>query len=210
MHGRSRIILLALVVALALFVFAVPAQAASTRVTRGSTQMNLDKSVVKNLVGVNVVVDDISPTVLTVNWTGGIDWLFNVPMYTSVGGSAYDWSNKTGTFYHSGGIRFANVFVGPQQTRFQGLRVIASGPHSYRLSAAVGTSPVARLTVATATNTPSITRSGKKVSIQGIRFKLTTGPLGGATALESALGLKAGSVSTTLVFFETDLFFTLK
>ncbi len=143
------------------------------------------------------------------NWSSGINWFFNVPIYTGAGGSTYDWRAKKGTFFHSGGIRFANVTIGPKQTRFQGLRVIASGPNAYMLSAAVGTAPAARLNVATATNTPRITKNGKKVSIQGIQFKLTTGGLGGAQALKDALGLSA-LPSTSLVFFDTDLFFTLK
>jgi len=213
MRSRSRSILFVLVAALALFIFAVPAQAASVKVVKGNTQMNMDKNVVKNLVGQNVVVDDISPATLTVNWTSGINWFFNVPIYAGTSGSTYDWSTKTGTFYHSGGIRFANVFVGPQQTRFQGLRIIATGANSYALSAAVGTSPAPRLTVATSTSKPRITKSGKRVSIEGIQFKLTPNTTlvpGGAAVLESALGLKVGTVSTSLVFFDTDLFFTLK
>jgi hypothetical protein len=209
MHGRSRSIPLVLVVALALFIFAVPAQAATVRVVKGNTQMNMDKSVVKDLVGQNVVVDDISPSTLTVNWTSGINWFFNAPIYTGSTGSTYDWGNKTGTFYHTGGIRFANVFVGPKQTRFQGLRVIATGPNAYTLSAAVGTSPAVRLNVATATNVPAFSKSGKKCSIQGLQFKLTTGPLGGAQVLKDQLGL-AALPSTTIVFLDTDLFFTLK
>ncbi len=213
MHSRSRSILLIVIAALALFIFAVPAQAATVKVVKGTTQMNMDKSVVKDLVGQNVVVDDISPATLTVNWTSGINWFFSVPIYTSSSGSTYNWSTKTGTFYHSGGIRFANVFVGPQQTRFQGLRIIATGANSYALSAAVGTSPAPRLTVATSTSKPRITKSGKRVSIEGIQFKLTPNTTlvpGGAAVLESALGLKVGTVSTSLVFFDTDLFFTLK
>jgi len=213
MHSRSRSILLALVVALALLIFAVPAQAARVKVVKGNTQMNMDKDVVRNLVGQNVVVDDISPSTLTVKWTSGINWFFSLPIYTGSTGSTYDWSAKTGTFYHNGGIRFANVFVGPQQTRFQGLRIIANGANDYSLSAAVGTSPAPRLIVATSTSKPKITKSGKKVSIQGIQFKLTSNTTlvpGGAAVLESALGLKAGTVSTSLVFFDTDLFFTLK
>ena len=83
MHGRSRSILLVLVVALALFVFAVPAQAATVKVVKGTTQMNMDKNVVKDLVGQNVVVDDISPATLTVNWTSGINWLLPVCMRVS-------------------------------------------------------------------------------------------------------------------------------
>ena len=210
MHRRSRSVLLVLVVALALLAFAATAQAATVKVVKGSTQMNMDKNVVKNLVGQNVVVDDIKPATLTVNWNSGINWFFNVPIYTGANGSTYNWGNKTGTFYHNGGIRFANVFVGPKQTRFQGLRVIASGPNAYTLSAAVGTAPAVRLNVATATNTPLFAKSGKKCSIQGVQFKLTPGPLGGATALEAALGLTAGSLNTTQTFLDTDLFFTLK
>ncbi|HZL64634.1 MAG TPA: hypothetical protein VFD50_06810 [Thermoleophilia bacterium] len=209
MYSRSRSILLILVVALALLIFAVPAQAATVKVVKGNTQMNLDKNVVKNLVGQNVVVDDISPATLTVNWTSGINWFFNVPIYTGSTGSTYNWGNKTGTLYHNGGIRFANVFVGPKQTRFQGLRVIATGPHTYTLSAAVGTAPAVRLNIATATNTPTFSKSGRKCSIQGLQFRLTAGPLGGAQALKDQLGL-ATLPSTTIVFFDTDLFFTLK
>jgi hypothetical protein len=209
MHTRSRSVLLVLVVALALLVFAATAQAGTVKVVKGNTQMNMDKNVVKNLVGQNVVVDDISPATLTVNWTSGINWFFNVPMFTGSNSSTYDWSTKTGRFKHSGAIRFANVFVGPKQTRFQGIRVIANGPKSYTLSVAVGTSPAPRLNVATATNSPKITKNGKKVSIQGIQFKLTTGALGGAQALKDALGI-ANLPSTTIVFFDTDLFFTLK
>ena len=136
MHNRSRSILLVLVVALALLVFAVPAQAASVKVAKGNTQMNMGKKVVKNLVGMNVVTDDIAPATLTVKWNSGINWFFNVPIYTGASGSSYDWRAKKGTFFHSGAIRFANVMVGPKQTRFQGLRVIANGPHNYVLSAA--------------------------------------------------------------------------
>ena len=209
MHHRSRSILLVLVVALALLAFAATAQAATVKVVKGNTQMNMDKNVVKNLVGQNVVVDDISPATLTVNWTSGINWFFNVPIYTGASGSSYNWGNKTGTFFHSGGIRFANVFVGPVQTRFLGLRVIATGPNAYTLSAAVGTAPAVRLNVATATNTPTFTKSGKKCSIQGIQFRLTAGPLGGAQALKDQLGLTT-LPSTSIVFFDTDLFFTLK
>jgi hypothetical protein len=209
MHCRSRSVLLVLVVALALLVFVVPAQAASVKVTKGNTQMNMDPKVVANLVGVDVVVDDLSPATLTVNWTSGINWLFNVPIYTGDGSSAYDWSAKSGTLYHSGGIRFADVKNGPQ-TRFQGVRVIAGGANSYKLSVAIGTAPASRLIVATSTNKPSITKSGKKVSIQGIQFKLTPGTYGGAAVLAKVLNLPATSFSTSLVFFDTDLFFTLK
>jgi hypothetical protein len=209
MQSRSGSVLLVIVVALALFVSAVPAQAASVKVVKGNTQMNMDPKVVASLVGVSVVVDDISPATLTVNWTSGINWLFNLPIYVSDGGSTYDWSAKTGTFYHSGGIRFADVKNG-RQTRFQGVRVIASGANSYKLSVAIGTAPASRLIVATSANKPSITKSGKKVSIQGIQFKLTPGTYGGAAVLEKVLDLPATSFSTATVFFDTDIFFTLK
>ena len=87
MHHRSRSVLLVLVVALALLAFAATAQAATVKVVKGNTQMNMDKNVVKNLVGQNVVVDDISPATLTVNWTSGINWFFNVPIYTGASGT---------------------------------------------------------------------------------------------------------------------------
>jgi hypothetical protein len=183
---------------------ALPAQAASTKVKSGSTQPLVKANVVTHLQSMGVGIYAIPPVTFQPRWvSGGLQWWYRVSMAS---GGTYDFSAKKGVFYHSGSLRWVEASTATHnQVRWEGLRVLALGKSSYQLSAAVGiTSPLTRMTVATATNTPTITKNGKAIKIDGVQFKLTPA---GETALFNALGVH---VSTSLILFDTDLLFNMK
>jgi hypothetical protein len=197
------LVLFALVVLM--LAVAVPAQAASTKVKSGSTQMTVKANVVTHLQSLNVGINAVAPVTYKAQWVGaGLQWWFRAPM--SSDGSVYTYSTKKGTFYHNGSLRWVEASAATHlHSRWQGLRVYANGASSYSLSAAVGDSPnVQRITVATATNTPKITKNGKAIKIDGVQFKLTAE---GQASLLAAIG---ETISTSVILFDTDLLFNMK
>jgi hypothetical protein len=191
---------LVLFVLVALMVAVVPAMAASQKVKTGDTQLTIPKAQVTALTAKSVAIMPLSPVTFSFQWNSGVSWWFDAPMAS---GGTFDWNAKKGTFYHDGGLRFANV-SNNKTLRMGGLRVIVNGSKSFSFSAAVGDAPAVRAIVMTATNAAKFTKSGKSVKIEGIQFKLTAA---GAQAIKNALGVE---LSTSTLFADTDVLFKLK
>ena len=182
---------------------ALPAQA-STVVKSGSTQMVVKANVVTALQAVNVSIVANAPMIYKPQWaSGNLQWWFRAPM--SNDGTVYNITTKQGLFYHWGWFTWVEASAAKHKTvKWQGLRVIANGASSYSLSAAVGNAPSVRMIVASATNTPKITKTGKSIKIDGVQFKLTTA---GQANLLATLG---ETISTSVILFDTDLLFTMQ
>ena len=182
---------------------ALPAQA-STVVKAGNTQMTVKANVVTHLQTLHVSIAANAPMTYKPQWaSGNLQWWYQAPM--SNDGTVYNTTTKQGLFYHWGWFTWVEASgVKHKTVKWQGLRVIASGASSYSLSAAVGNAPSVRMIVASASNTPKITKTGKAIRITGVQFKLTTA---GAANLLATLG---ETVSTSVILFDTDLLFTMQ
>ena len=211
MGTRRRLALLALAVAIAVLVVAVPAQGAT--VAKGSSNMTVGPALTHTLNAEHVTLSPVAPVTMVTKWnkTSGQMYLwFRAPMKS---GGTWSPSTGVGTFMHSGSIRIANTSTSPQKVfRAEGIRIIATNKNTYALSvtypaAAFMNLPAAsytRVTLATSTHAPKITRSGKAYKIDGVQFTLTAA---GATAIENTIGVK---MPTDVVFFDTNILPVLK
>ena len=121
--------------------------------------------------------------------------------------STYNTSTGKGTFYHSGSLVWVDAGQAPHKgLKWQGFRIRATDKSHYYLVATVGNQApyVPSITVAESTAAPKITHSGKKYQIDGIKFRLTPTA---QSQLTAALG---ETISTSLVVFDSDLYFTMK
>jgi hypothetical protein len=198
--------LLALAVVIAVLVVAVPAQAA--KVAKGSSNMTVGPALTHTLNTEHVALSPVAPVTMVTKWnkTSGQMYLwFRAPMKS---GGTWNATTGVGTFFHSGSIRIVNTSSSPQKVfRAEGIRIIATNKNTYALSvtypvAAFMNLPAAsytRVTLATSTHAPKITRSGKSYKIDGVQFTLTAA---GATAIENTIGVK---MPTDVVFFDTNI-----
>jgi hypothetical protein len=212
MGSRRRLALLALAVCIAVLVVAVPAQAA--KVAKGSSNMTISPTLTHSLVTSHITVEPVAPATEVTKWnkSGQMYWWFRVPMKS---GGSWNPTTGVGTFFHSGSIRIVETSTSPQKVfRAEGMRIIATNKSTYALSVTYpattsaveqlpGTS-YTRVTLATSTHAPKITRSGKSYKIDGVQFKLTTE---GEAAIFSIIGVHTPK---DVIFFDTDILPVLK
>ena len=202
--------LLALTAVVAALLLAVPAQAASSNMTKGDSELLVPTNMVTELQSKHVTVNALSPVSFRQRWTSGkLSWWFEVPMAMKSGSnySTYNTSTGKGTFYHSGSLVWVDAGQAPHKgLKWQGFRIRATDKSHYYLVATVGNQApyVPSITVAESTTAPKITHSGKKYQIDGIKFRLTPTA---QSQLTAALG---ETISTSLVVFDSDLYFTMK
>jgi len=209
MGSRSRVAIIALAVLVAMLVVAVPAMAASN-VKQGDTKLLTPSSMVTHLQAKNVTVNAVAPVTYTAQWKSALSWLFDATMAMKSGAKDTFYNTKTGqgAFYHSGGLLWVESSATKHLPyKWQGMRIVANNKNSYSLVVTAGNAKpyVANDVVATSTHPTKITHSGKKYHIDGVQFKLTTA---GATQIQTALG--ETGLSTTLMLFDGDIYFTMK
>jgi len=209
MGSRSRFALVALAVLTAVLVIAVPAQASNVK--SGSTNLTVSAAYVTELHAKNVSMAAVSPATMKTKWTSKdyMYYWFRVPMVAKSGAnrSTYVAKTGTGTFYHSGSLRFVEASaIAHKIFRVEGIRIIALSKTSYQMSVSYKTAagPYARVTLATSTHAPKITHSGKSYKIDGVQFKLTQA---GHDAILATIG---ESLDMTKIIFDTDLLPILK
>jgi hypothetical protein len=209
MKSKGRLVLLALTALLAVLVVAVPAQAASN-LTKGDSELLVPVSMVTELQSKHVTINAISPVQFVQRWSNSkLSWWFKLPMAMKSGSnySTYKTSTGKGTFYHSGMLAWVDAGQTPHKgLKWQGFRIVAIDKTHYNLVATVGNQKpyLGSFTVAQSTGSVKITHSGKKYRIDGIKFKLL--PTAQAQ-LATAIG---ETISTSLLLFDGDIYFTMK
>jgi len=209
MGSRSRLVIIALAVLVAMLVLAVPAMAASN-VKQGDTKMLTPSTMVTHLQAKNVTVNAVAPVTYTAQWKSALSWLFDAKMAMKSGTKYTTYNTKTGAgvFYHTGGLLWVESSATAHLPyKWQGMRLVANNKNSYSLVVTAGNAKpyVANDIVATSKHQTKITHSGKKYHIDGIQFYLTAA---GAEQLQTALNENA--FSTTLMVFDGDIYFTMK
>ncbi len=214
MGSRSRFALVVLAALVAVLVIAVPAMA-SSYLKKGGSQLLTPSSMVTSLQGKHVSINAIAPVVYKSRVQKNLSWWFKDPIYAKAfknGGAtvrtSYDPKTGKGVFYHEGSLVWVEASGATHlKWKWQGLRVVALNKTSYQLVVTAGNQKpyIANDIVAVSNHSTKITHSGKNYHIDGVQFKLTTA---GATQLQTALG--ETDLSTSLILFDSDIYFTLK
>jgi hypothetical protein len=209
MESKGRFALLALASLLAILVLAVPAQAASN-MTKGDSELLTPTNMVTDLQSKHVTLNALSPVTFLQRWSSSkLSWKFAAPMAMKSGSkySTYNKSTGKGTFYHSGMMVWVDAGQTPNKgLKWQGIRILATDKTHYSLVATVGNQApyVPNITVAQSTSAAKIAHDGKKYHIDGVQFRLTPEA---QAQLSTALG---ETVSTSLLAFDGDIYFTMK
>lgn len=196
--GRGAVALV--VVAVVLLLAACPAYAGRQKVVSGATTLTVPPGRVAAFTGADVLVVDEAPVSFRFLWDGDVSWWYRVPM---AAGGSFDAAARKGTLAHRGGLRFVNVATGADLA-LTGLRVTVDGPSHVVVQAAVGGPPVTRADVLVSAGAAEVTRTGRRVRISDVQFRLTPQLV---IALQTAL---VGTFDSTTVFAVGDVAFRLK
>jgi hypothetical protein len=203
--GSIAVVLMLFALLVVMLAVAVPAQASVVK--SGSSQPDVEASMVSELQSKHTSIHAIAPMTFKPLWDkqGLMRWWFRAPM---VKGGTYNYATKKGTFYHNGSMRWMEASGATHyQFQMEGIRIIALAANNYQMSVSyeVSSGVYDRIVFAQATNTPGFTKNGKAIKIGGIQFKLTDA---GEAALNTAL--HETGFSKTLVLFDTNMMFNLK